>query len=110
MRVTQDFENDARFVVARPTVDELLETRSRANKTYLDFLKIDVQTGLIFTDLALHADSKSKKDRNRKSARKAYDTVTRLLPKVTLSKLDGKILTRNLKRLRSDLIKLGENV
>jgi len=44
----------------------------------------------------------------RQNARKAYDTVFRLMRRVELSPADARFLDRNLKRLRADLIRLGE--
>jgi hypothetical protein len=96
--------------VPRPTVDELLASKSRFNKATTDFLKIDLETALTFTALALQAQDREKKERNRKAARKAYDTITRLISRVTFSEVEANAFKENLERLRSDLIKLGESL
>jgi len=100
----------AHYATPKLTTDELLECGARLNRVSVDFLKIDVATGLTFTGIALHTDDAVKKARNRRSARLAYDTVIKLIDRVTLSHDDSLILGRNLARLRSELATLGENV
>ena len=89
-------------------MDEVLNSASRLNRASVDFLKADVSTALTFTGIALEADDPGKRDRNRRAARKAYDTITRLMLRVTLTDGDASILARNLQRLKSELAKLGE--
>ena len=92
-----------------PTVDEFLNFGIEFNRTKLNFLKIDVETGLTFTGLALQTPDSTKKQRNLRSARKAYDTITGLIDRVDLSNDDAQILARKLKRLKSELQDLGED-
>lgn len=92
----------------KPTVDELLAWQSRANKVNADFLKLDLQTALTFTQLALQAEDGVKRERNQRAARKAYDTILRLVGRVTLTDDEARSMGKSLERLRSDLIRLGE--
>lgn len=93
---------------AKPTMDEMLALRSRFNKASTDFLKLDLNTALTFTRLARESDNEIKRERNRRSARKAYDTVLRLKQKISLNEGDAKQISENLERLKSELISLGE--
>lgn len=92
----------------KPTVDEVLASQSRPNKVSTEFLKVDLETGLTFANLALQADDNAKKERNRRAARKAYDTIVRLIDRVILTDAETKFFKKNLQRLKDDLIKLGE--
>ena len=98
----------ARHLVAKPTVDELLTSKRQVNRAGIDFLKVDVATALILAEAALRADDPGKKQRNQKSARKAYDTIVGTAQKLTLSDGDAKELKRGLRRLRVTLMQLGE--
>jgi len=89
-------------------MDELLNSAARLNRASADFLKADVATALTFSGIALESEDPLKRDRNRRAARKAYDTVVRLMERVTLTDGDVKILARNLQRLKSELDRLGE--
>jgi len=91
-------------------MDELLATRNRLNRASADFLKVDVQTALTFTGIALQATDPVKRQRNQRSARNAYDTVLRLIGKVQLSESDARVLGSNLERLKSELRELGETL
>lgn len=96
--------------VPKPTVDQVLDTKSRFNKVSTDFLKLDLQTALTFTGLALHTDDGVKKQRNRRAARKAYDTILHLIDRVTLTDREAEFFEEKLGRLKSDLIELGESL
>lgn len=89
-------------------MEEFFNSAARLNRASADFLKADVATALTFSGIALAADDAGKRDRNRRAARKAYDTVLRLKERVALSDGDVKIMARNLQRLKSELTKLGE--
>ena len=76
----------------------------------MNFLKTDLNTALTFSAIALQARETSKRERMREHARKAYDTVVRLMRRVELTPPDAQFLARNLKRLRAELISLGERL
>lgn len=97
-----------KYAAPRPTLAELKESGEDFNRTMTDFLKVDVSTGLTFTELALTTEDPEKKRRNRKSARRAYDTVTKQMKKVHPSDRDMEELDANLDRLRAELTQLGE--
>ena len=78
------------------------------NSTSADFLRIDVDTALTFTQIALESDDQEKKDRNRKNARKAYNTIMHLRDKVEFSPSQDKYLSEKTELLKRDLIALGE--
>ena len=78
------------------------------NKTGVGFLRLDVEVGLTFSGIALQAQDSEKRARNLRAARKAYDTVLRLMDKVTLTEDDAKSLARNLFQLKCELVMLGE--
>ena len=91
-----------------PRFAELQESGKRLNQVTTDFLKVDLETALTFAGIALQADSEAKRTRNRQSARKAYDTVTKLLHNVEPDEGDAEELRSNLQRLKSELEMLGE--
>ena len=94
----------------KPTVDDILATRARANKASTEFLKIDIETALTFSGTALQSDSQVKRERNRRAARRAYDTVLCLLGKVRLSEDEAQVISGKLERLKSELTRLGEQL
>jgi hypothetical protein len=80
-----------------------------ANKTGADFLRIDCQIALTFSDLALHESDPKKRRRLSATARKAYDTILRLRKDIELSHAEDDSLDSNLKRLKSELEDLGQS-
>lgn len=99
-----------RKLLLRPALDRLLASEREMNRAGCDFLKVDVATALLFAQTALSTDDPVKKRRNRKSARKAYDTVIRIAKKIVLTDQDAKYLEKGLKQLRAELTQLGENL
>jgi hypothetical protein len=97
-------------VSMQAATDGLTKTGQQLNSTNVDFLKIDVETALTFTKIALEADDREKRDRNRKNARKAYDTILHLRNKVEFSPSQDKYMNEKLERLKRDLITLGEKL
>lgn len=93
----------------KPTVDEIFDSRERINRASTDFLKIDVDTALTFLHVARNASDNFRRVRNLRAARKAYDTVLRLIGKVKLNSEDSEILRRGLERLKSELEDMGES-
>jgi hypothetical protein len=96
------------MVVAKPTREELLASSQQLNRVGTEFLKADIATGRTFVEAALSSDDPEKKRRNQKSARKAYDTVVRMLKKITPNDADAQELNAGLQRLKADLVELGE--
>ena len=90
------------------TREQLLASKRQFNRTGTEFLKVDVVTGLTFAKAALDSRDEDKKLRNQKSARKAYDTIVRMLNKITPSDADAQQLHESLHQLKNHLIQLGE--
>jgi hypothetical protein len=94
----------------RPTIDQFLAVNIELNRTRAEFLKVDVQTALTFAAIALQSENDlGKRRRNQRNARRGYDTILRLVQKVSLNEADAEMLTRNLGRLKSELQELGES-
>jgi len=92
----------------KPTVDEFLAVREQMNRTSVEFLKTDLETALTFAKIARQSRDSIRKNRNSLAARKGYETLLRLVPKVELGDDDGRILADGLNRLRAELEALGE--
>src|SRR4051812_28179078 len=103
---TQRFR--AKLAAKAPAVDFLI-ARERMNETGAAFLKLDVEMGLTFVDTARQTNDLSRRRRNRRSARKAYDTVLRLTKKVHLNQEDARSVAQGLDRLKSELESMGES-
>jgi len=98
------------YAAPRPTVDQILASQARFNKVSTDFLKLDLETALTFTQLASQARDRDKRERNRHAARKAYDTVLHLIDRVTLSDAEASFFQGKLAQLKLNLIELGEDL
>ena len=85
-----------------------LSNHTALNAAAIKFLRTDVETGLIFTARALATADPAKRERNRRNASRVYDTVLRLMGKFDLTRSDARFIHRNLQRLRSELLRLGE--
>jgi hypothetical protein len=92
----------------RPTIDELLASRERLNRTTIEFLKVDLETGLTFATIARQASNDHGMQRNRRAARKSYNTVIKMMPKTDLSSQDQAWIEQGLSRLKTELERLGE--
>lgn len=91
-----------------PTAADLMQAEEQFNRVGADFLKADVATALTFSETALDSDDPGKKQRNQRSARKAYDTIVRMAKKITLHEKDASELKHALQQLKANLLRLGE--
>src|SRR3954462_6383998 len=98
----------AKMAAKAPGV-EFLIARERMNETGAAFLKLDVEMGLTFVDTARQTNDFSRRLRNRRAARRAYDTVLRLTKKVHLNEEDARSVSQGLDRLKFELESLGES-
>jgi hypothetical protein len=89
-------------------IEQIHAARERMDRASVDFLKVDLQTALTFTGIALSSSDVVRKRRNCLAARKAYDVIQRLLKTVPLSDTQTRALNRDLRRLESELKSLGE--
>ena len=79
------------------------------NATGGEFLKLDLEIGFTFANVALRAVNNSeKRQRNREMSRKAYDTVSKMARRLDLSGAVRGEVNEKLARLRSQLEQLGE--
>jgi hypothetical protein len=99
---------DSAFQVTQALSEQLTDTGRQLNATHADFLRVDVETALTFSGLALETDNNEKRQRNRKNARKAYDTILRLGKNVTLTPAQAKHMQEKISRLKRELELLGD--
>ena len=92
----------------RITLDELLKTREQLNEASVNFLLVDVEIGLTLSKIGLQTSDPHKKRRLREKARAAYESVSRLIHKVTLKEVDAQRLAVNLEILRARLYDLED--
>src|SRR5215471_7694206 len=81
--------------------ERLTATGKQLNATNADFLKIDVETALTFSELALTTDNTEKKKRNRENARRAYNTILSLSPRVTFTPSETAYMQEMMGRLKN---------
>jgi len=82
----------------------------RTNSLRVNFMRIDSEIALTFASMALSATDPEKKRRTAAIARKAYDTIIRLWDGTDLGDADRDKLEVNLRRLKSQLRTLGQNL
>ena len=79
------------------------------NATAVDMLKTDLDTALTFARIAEQDTSHGeKKRRNRKNARKAYDSIVSYAKRVEVTVDEKQEMLEKLTRLKSALTRLGE--
>jgi hypothetical protein len=93
---------------AKTLTKQLTATGRQLNATNADFLRIEVETALTFTDLASQTNNSEKQIRNRKNARKAYDTIVRMWGDVTFTPEQEGFMHEMMSRLKIKLELLGE--
>jgi acetylornithine/succinyldiaminopimelate/putrescine aminotransferase len=84
--------------------------KAETQETEVGFLRSELLTGLTLSKLALDATHSDKADRNRVNAPKAYDTLMRFAPRVSLSKDEAEEIKTKLAALRAALEELGESM
>jgi hypothetical protein len=82
--------------------------RERTNRSGIDFLFIDLDVANTLLDIAEGTQNEETARRNQNNARKAYDTLLRLLPKLRPNKQERQELDRKLSLLRDRLQTVGE--
>jgi hypothetical protein len=97
-------------ITLKSRTPDILAACARLNRASAEFLKIDVETALTFSKIAQQSQDSWKKQRNRDNARHGYDTILRLIDKVSLTHDEAQFLSEKLAELRSELLKLGEVV
>jgi hypothetical protein len=79
----------------------------QTNRIGAEFLQIDSEIGLTFSALALGSRDEGKRNRTGHTARRAYDTIMRLRKNIELTDPERHKLDANLRRLNSELQRLG---
>ncbi len=83
---------------------------TRYNRLFTTILKTDVEVGLTFSTIALQSvRNESKRERNRKNARIAHDSVLRHVQQLSLSGEDMAEIYSKLAQLKGALLELGES-
>lgn len=72
------------------------------------FLVVELEVGLTFAKAAINAHWTQELLHNRKLARKAYDTATRLMNQAKLTEAEAKGLDSGLQSLKLALSQLGD--
>jgi len=72
------------------------------------FLKIDLETALTFLQIARETNDDTRRSRNIRSARKAYETVIKLSRKIQLADVEFQAINQTLEELKTRLADLGE--
>jgi hypothetical protein len=93
---------------AKPSAADLLTSRERMSRASGQFLKIDLETALTFLQIARETNDDTRRSRNIRSARKAYETVIKLTRKVQLEDVDIEAINKMLEELKTKLADLGE--
>jgi hypothetical protein len=76
----------------------------------VEFLRAELDTGFTLARIALHATHEDKTNRNRRNARKAYDSLLHFIPRATLAPEEADEIKSKLETLRSKLLELGEEI
>ena len=93
-----------------PTVDEVLAFRDETNRVRADFLKTDLRTALTFIKIARQTSDDLRKKRSCRAARRAYETVAQLAPKVVFTERDSQMIKRGLEYLEIELQSLEKTL
>jgi hypothetical protein len=81
---------------------------AQTNRLRANFLQVDSEIALTFSDIAMHASDHEKRKRTAQTARKAYDAIVQLSEHTDLDDAEGNKLEANLRRLKHELRNLGQ--
>ncbi|HKD85066.1 MAG TPA: hypothetical protein VKB58_09985 [Terriglobales bacterium] len=92
-------------------MESYADLREKFERNKEDFILIEIESGITFAKLALDARDTEKLSRNRKNARRAYDTALGFLQEGAIKDeaVKQKIFVA-LAALRQNLLQLGEKV
>lgn len=82
--------------------------KASCNRSRVDFVIADLDLGLTFSHMARGHVTQETKDRTRRSARRAYDTVVHFRDRVSATPAEALSIGKKLARLKSELQQLGE--
>lgn len=93
----------------QPSMRDFFSIRDELNRTTVEFLRTDLDTGLMLAQIATGSRNNSdRQKRNIRKARQAYDTVIKFRSKIRMSTEANNALEEKIGRLRSMLEVLGE--
>ena len=101
--------NVRQYAAAKPTMDEFLALRERMNRVGANFLKLEVETALLFISIGRNTPDEARRKHSCRLAWRAYQTVLHLMPKVDLTSEDYQMVTQGLARLKTELEVLEES-
>jgi hypothetical protein len=73
-----------------------------------DFLRIECEVALTFSGIALAATDEATRRRTTMVARRAHDTIARLMGRIELTDAERDKLDANLQRVQTELQSLGQ--
>ncbi len=79
----------------------------KSHRIGVEFLLTDMRTGMTFLDIAEVTHSAEIRDRNRANAQLVYDTVVRIMPRLSPTEEERRNLEDRLSELRKRLIEVG---
>lgn len=83
-------------------------TFQHARDLHFDFLRVELDMGMCFARIALHADGDlDRRRRNQTNARKAYDAVLRFMDYFPLSAGESEQVQEKLSQLENQLMQIG---
>jgi hypothetical protein len=85
-----------------------LKIYEQTRKTHSEFLRIDLDVAITLADRARTALQPEVRERNRRNARRAYDTVVAFMTHTTITQPELDEINSRLQRLRVELKELGE--
>ncbi|MBV8632087.1 MAG: hypothetical protein JOZ83_14245 [Silvibacterium sp.] len=83
------------------------DIQRRVNSVIAELLLTDTEMALTFLDLADTTRVPENRTRRHKEAKKAYETIMSLIPKVAMKQAERELLDQRLGRLRRRLLKAG---
>lgn len=83
------------------------QVMAESNRVGVQFLVAEIEIALTFLEVADVTRQEDVRNRNRENARVAYDTVLKLLPKVSPSECERSTLEAKLEELKKRLLALG---
>jgi hypothetical protein len=91
--------------------EETQKAKARSRRSGAELIMVDIEVAFTFLEVGRTSKEPSTAMRNRKNARKAYDSILRLLPRTiaAFSVAEQMALHRKLKELKSRLEHLGES-
>jgi hypothetical protein len=98
------------WITAGPVRSDSIRKRwpfERTNRIAAEFLQIDSDVALTFSNIALETNDARKKTRTARTARRAYDTIMHLRKGIEMTDAEKDKLDANMRRLKTELHSLG---